>query len=270
MRPFPAAALLIAAAWAAAAQAQAARSQTVRIYAAGSLRGVVGDLAKGAARDLGLAVEGQFGGSGLMRGKIEAGDHPDLLLSADLASPRRLEAMGRTVVPVIAFARNRECIVSRKSLGLTPANLVDKLLAKDVKLRTGQPIADPSGDYGFAILDKIDAERPGAGRALKDKANAVMNATTAPTAPGQSAQAALFAAHRIDVAITYCSAGLDKELPDLVSFPAPAEFDPHPVYGAAVLSARPEVMRAALYLLSDKGQAIVENNGLIPLLAPAR
>ncbi len=248
----------------------AAQAQTVQIYAAGSLKGVVGDLGRAAATDLGLTIDGQFGGSGLMREKIEKGDKPDLLLSADMASPRKLQAMGRTVVPVIAFARNQECIVSRKALGVTPANLVANLLAKDVKLKTGQPIADPSGDYGFAVLDKIDAKHPGAGQTLKDKAKAVMDATAPPTAPGQSAQAALLAAHKIDVAITYCSAGLDKELPDLASFPTPPQFDPHPVYGVAVLSTKPEAMRAALYLLSDKGQAIVQKNGLIPLLAPTR
>ena len=259
-----AAALLLAAA------ATAARAETVEVFAAGSLRGVVGDLAKEAGAALGVEVKGQFGGSGAMRERIEKGEKPDLLLSADMVSPQKLEAQGRTTLPAVAFARNRECIVSRRSLGLTPANLVDKLLSKDVKLKTATPIADPSGDYGFAILDRIDAARPGAGKILKDKANSVMTATAPPGAPGQSAQAALFAAHKIDVAITYCSGGLDKELPDLTSFPTPPAFDPHPVYGMAVLSTKPEAQRLALYLLSDKGQAIIARNGLVPLIDPAR
>jgi molybdate transport system substrate-binding protein len=261
----PLAAFLFAAACAGAAQAQ-----TVEIFAAGSLRGVVGDLGKEAGAALGVEVKSQFGGSGSMRERIEKGEKPDLLMSADMASPQKLQAQGMTTLPAVAFARNRECIVSRKSLGLTPANLVDKLLSKDVKLKTGTPIADPSGDYGFAILDKIDAARPGAGKVLKDKANSLMTATATPSAPGQSAQAALFAAHKIDVTITYCSGGLDKELPELTSFPTPPAFDPHPVYGVAVLSTKPEAQRLALYLLSEKGQAIVARNGLLPLIDPAR
>jgi molybdate transport system substrate-binding protein len=260
----------LAAAFLLAAGAAGAHAETVEVFSAGSLRGVVGDLGKEAGPALGIEVKGQFGGSGSLRERIEKGEKPDLLLSADMGSPRKLEAQGRTTLPVIAFARNRECIVSRRSLGLTPANLVDKLLSGDVKLKTGTPIADPSGDYGFAILDRIDAARPGAGKVLKAKANSLMDATAPPSAPGQSAQAALFAAHKIDVAITYCSVGLDRELPDLTSFPTPAAFDPHPVYGVALLSARPEAQRLLLYLLSEKGQALIARNGLVPLIDPAR
>lgn len=261
--------LLCIAVFSALANAEAAPGQAVQVFAAGSLRDVVGDLAKEAGPVLGVEVNGQFGGSGAMRERIEKGENPDLLLSADMNSPRKLEALGRTVIPVVAFARNRECIVSRRSLGLTPENMVNKFLDKDVRLKTGTPIADPSGDYGFAILDKIDAVRPGAGKILKDKANSVMNATASPSTPGQSAMAALFAAHKIDIAITYCSVGLEKELPkELVSFPTPAAFDPHPVYGMAVLTAKPEALRLALYLLSDEGQAIIKKNGLVPLLDP--
>jgi ABC-type molybdate transport system substrate-binding protein len=205
-----------------------------------------------------------------MRERIEKGEKTDLLLSADMNSPRKLQSLGRAIIPVVAFARNRECIVSRESLGLTPENMVSTLLKRDVRLKTGTPIADPSGDYGFAILDKIEAIHPGAAKVLKNKANSVMRATAPPSTPGQSEIAALFAAHKIDVAITYCSVGLEKELPnELTSFPTPAAFDPHPVYGIAVLTTKPEALRLALYLLSEKGQAIIAKNGLLPLLDSA-
>ncbi len=90
-----------------------------------------------------------------------------------------------------------------------------------------------------------------------------------PAAPGQSNLAALFAAGKIDLTIVYCSAAVDKELPGLASFPVPAALDPHPVYGVAVLSAKPEAMRLALYLLSEKGQTIIAKNGLVPVLGDA-
>jgi len=45
-----------------------------------------------------------------------------------------------------------------------------------------------------------------------------------------------------------------------------APLDPHPVYGIAVLSDKPAALRLALFLLSEKGQALVEKNGLVPLL----
>src|SRR5580692_9305324 len=137
------------------------RADTVDVFSAGSLRGVVSDLAKEAGATLNIEVNASFGGSGTMRERIEKGEKADLLLSADLGSPEKLEAQGRTVVPTIAFARNRMCIVSRKAAGVTAANLIDRLLAPEVRLKTSTPIVDPSGDYAWSIFKRIEALRPG-------------------------------------------------------------------------------------------------------------
>src|ERR1700722_20999326 len=104
--------------------AVAAPAETVEIYAAGSLRGVVGELAKEAATTYQVEVNPTFGGSGSLRERIEKGETPDLFLSADVGSPRKLAEQGRTVVSAIPFARNRICIVSRRSAGVTAANLI--------------------------------------------------------------------------------------------------------------------------------------------------
>ena len=163
-----------------------ANAESVQVYAAGSLRGVVDELGKEAKTALGVDVKGQFGGSGSMRERIEKGEAADLLMSADMNSPLKLEGEGKTVVPVIAFARNRECIVTRKALGVTPGNLIARFTDKGVRVKTSQPIADPSGDYAFAIFDKMDAANPGSGAALKAKAQSLMDAKAAPE-PGLAA-----------------------------------------------------------------------------------
>jgi len=257
--------LLVASALSAAAGA--APGETVEIYSAGSLRAVVGDLAREAQSRWQVEVKSTFGGSGLLRERIEKGEKPDLLLSADLASPLKLEQQGRTVLPAIAFARNRMCIVSRRELKVTAGNLIERLLVKGVRIRTSTPVADPSGDYAWAIFDRIDGLRPGAGAKLKEKAQASMSLPMKPAAPNQSPMAELFNSHQIDVTITYCSGtpALLKDAPDLVSFEVPAALDPHPLDGMAVLSDRPAVLRLALWLLSEKGQAAVAQEGLVPL-----
>jgi ABC-type molybdate transport system substrate-binding protein len=244
------------------------RADPVEILAAGSLRGVVSDLAA-AGKAAGIEVRSDFGGSGLLRERIEKGEKADLFLSADVGSPRKLQQQGRTALPVVVFARNRMCVVSRRSAGVTQQNLVDRLLAKGVRVKTSMPIVDPSGDYAWAIFDRVEAARPGAGAKLKEKAQANMNVTATAAAPGQSAAAALFAADLVDVSITYCSAfaSLEKDVPDLVSIEVPPALDPHPMYGIAVLSDRPEVLRLALLLLSEEGQALIARNGLVPLSA---
>jgi ABC-type molybdate transport system substrate-binding protein len=254
-----------------AAASAAAAPQAVQIFAAGSLRGVVTDLAAEAGAALGIEVQASFGGSGTMRERIEKGEPADLLMSADLGSPRKLESQGRTTVPVIAFARNRMCIVSRRSAGITAANLIDRMLSDAVRLKTSTPIADPSGDYAWSIFSKVEAIRPGAQAVLERKAQASMTLVAKPATATQSAAAALFASNAIDMSITYCSgsAALEKELPDLTSLAVPPELDPHPLYGVAVLSAKPQALRVALFLLSEKGQAIIAKEGLVPLTTPA-
>jgi molybdate transport system substrate-binding protein len=244
------------------------RAETVTIFSAGSLRGVVSELTTQLAATFGIEVQPSFGGSGSLRERIEKGEKPDLLLSADLGAPRKLESQGRTVVPTVAFARNRLCVVSRRTAGVTSSNFIDRMLEAKASVRTSTPIADPSGDYAWALFDRIDAQRPGAAATLKAKAQAVMNAVATPTSPSQSAAAALFAAKQIDMSITYCSgvAALEKEVPELASVEVPPDLDPHPIYGIAVLTTKPAAMRVALFLLSEKGQAIIARQGLVPLV----
>jgi ABC-type molybdate transport system substrate-binding protein len=244
-----------------------AAPDTVDIFSAGSLRAVWNEVAKEAAPAMGIEVKSNFGGSGLMRERIEKGEAPDLFTSADLGSPRKLESQGRTVVPVVAFARNRMCIVSRRAAAVTATNLIDRMLAKDVRLKTSAPVADPGGDYAWAIFDRIEALRPGSGAILKEKAQASMSLSAAPATPNQSPYAALFESRQVDMAITYCSgtANLEKEAADLTSLPVPPQLDPHPVYGLAVLSGKPAALRLALFLLSEKGQAIIARAGLVPI-----
>jgi molybdate transport system substrate-binding protein len=243
------------------------QKETVEIFSAGSLRGVVGELAKEAAANYNVEVKPSFGGSGSMRERIEKGESPDLFMSADVGSPRKLATEGRTVVPAIPFARNRMCIVSRRSAGVTAANLIDRMLAKGVRLKTSTPIADPAGDYAWAIFDRVEALRPGKGAVLKEKAQASMGLTATPSTPNQSPAAALFASKQIDMSITYCSASaaLEKEAPDLTSLVVPPQLDPHPLYGVAVLSNKPQAQKLALFLLSEQGQAIIASQGLVPL-----
>jgi molybdate transport system substrate-binding protein len=263
--------LLAALALFAGAAGTNATAETVEVYAAGSLRTTVEALARHVAATADIDVKPTFGGSGTLRQRIEAGESPDLFLSADMAAPRKLADAARTLVPVVPFARNRMCLVARRSTGLTPENLTDIMLAKDLRLKTSMPVADPGGDYAMAIFDRIDGVRRGAGQILRDKAQAQM--TTMPAAlAGHSAGAALFLGNQIDLMVTYCSGAtaLASEVPELATVAFPPELTPEPIYGMAVLSMKPGALRLALFLLSEKGQAIVAEAGLLPIIEAAR
>jgi ABC-type molybdate transport system substrate-binding protein len=257
-----AAALVGLAAFMPAAMGQSS-GDVVKVYAAGSLKAFVSALAKEPAL-AGLAIEPTFASAGLLRARIEAGERPDLFLSADMAGPDRLAAEGRARLPPIAFARNRMCVYAKKTLGLTPDNLIDRLLAKDVKIRASTPVADPSGDYAVAIFERIDRLRPGAGKVLGDKAQSLRDALK-----GQKeSPASLFQSGKIDAMIAYCSAAarLTQAMPGLEALPVPPLLEPHPLFGLVILADRPEVLRLALFLLSERGQGLLKQVGLIPLL----
>ena len=55
-------------------------------------------------------------------------------------------------------------------------------------------------------------------------------------------------------------------MPELHSIVVPPQLDPHPVDGMALLSMKPEAVRVALFLFSEKGQAIIASAGLVPLM----
>ncbi len=252
--------------------ASSAGAETISLYAAGSLRPAVEALTREAGLADDIELKPTFGPAGALRQRIEAGEGADLFLSADMDAPRKLADEGRAILPAIAFAGNRMCLAARRSAGVTKDNFVDRLLAEDLRLVTSAPMVDPGGDYAVATFDRVDAMRPGAGALLRAKAQHLMGSPSAPPIPGKSAAASLFLNNLTDMAILYCSGApaLEREAPDVASLAFPPELEVHPVSGMAVLSAKPGALRLALFLLSEKGQAIIQRAGLLPLREIAR
>jgi molybdate transport system substrate-binding protein len=239
------------------------------IYAAGSLSGVLPKLIAASGLPAADFAPPVFGPAGLLRQRLLLGEQADLFASADLAQARLVvSAKGGMVVP---FVQNRMCVVAPKSLGLTADNLLDRLLDPKVSLATSTPGADPGGDYAVAVFDKADAVHPGAKAILSAKALMLVGGPNdmAPLA-GHSLAASIFLGHHADALLNYCSsaAATLKEMPELVAIPVPEALEVHPVYGLAILSDRPDVERLALFMLSEKGQQILAEGGLVPL-APA-
>ena len=87
-----------------------------------------------------------FGPSGILRERIEKGEHADLFASADVRHPLALMKTG-LATRVVMFTRNRLCGIAMPKVGLTTANFIDRLLDPSVKLGTSTPKADPAGDY---------------------------------------------------------------------------------------------------------------------------
>ena len=237
------------------------KAETLRIYAAGSLSGAFTEMFKEFPTPLGADLEPVFGPAGMLRKKIEQGAVADILASADMAQPRMLARAGQSV---IMFTRNRMCALGHDKLGLTAANLLDRMLDPAVRLATSTPGNDPGGDYAWAIFARADIIHPGAQAKLQAKAlQLVGGLNTPPLVPGHGAVEGVFLADRADIMLGYCSGSAEvmKEVPGLVSMAMPPPLAVNPAYGMIVLSDHPLADRFALFVMSETGQAILQRHG---------
>jgi molybdate transport system substrate-binding protein len=245
-------------------------AEPLRIYAAGSLTAAFTDMVKAFGTSEGDIATPLFGPSGVLREKIEHGDHVDLFASADMDQPRAL-SRSRNGLPVVMFTRNRLCVLARADLGLTSDNLLDMLLKPSIRLATSTPGADPGGDYAWAVFARAEAIRPGAQAALQAKAlKLVGGSNTAPLVPGRGAVQGIFLSNGADAMLGYCSSseGVMQEVQGLVNVPLPPELTVGPAYGLVVLSEHRLAAQFALFVLSERGQTILRQHGFDPVGLP--
>jgi len=76
-------------------------------------------------------------------------------------------------------ARNRLCALGKTALGVTPENLLDKLLNPSMGLSTSTPGADPAGDYAWAVFARAETAHPGTQVILQQKAMQLVAVRTA-------------------------------------------------------------------------------------------
>ena len=112
--------------------------QPIRLYAAGSLKPAMTELAAAWTRGGGTPVAGEFGASGLLRDRIAGGAAADVFASANMEHPQSLAKAGK-LRPVVLFARNRLCALAVPKAGVTTANLLDRMLDPTVVLGTSTP-----------------------------------------------------------------------------------------------------------------------------------
>ena len=77
----------------------------LRLYAAGSLRGALTEIARVFTAASGIPVQLEFGASGLLRERLEQGEPGDVFASANMEHPEVLARSGKAG-PVVRFARN--------------------------------------------------------------------------------------------------------------------------------------------------------------------
>jgi molybdate transport system substrate-binding protein len=244
-----------------------ARADTLRVFAAGSLTDAFSELSRRFPAGPDSVAPPKFGPSGLLREKIDTGMQADILASADMDHARRL-ALGHPERTVINFTRNRLCVLARSKIGLTPVNMLDRLLDPSVRLATSTPGADPGGDYAWAMFARAEAVHPGARTTLEAKALKLIGGgdKTPLLVPGKGAVEGVFLADRADAMLGYCSSAgpVAHAVPGLTIVPLPPELTVDAAYGMVLLNARALTLRFAAFIMSETGQAVLRAHGFDP------
>jgi molybdate transport system substrate-binding protein len=244
-----------------------ARADDVMLYAAGSLRAALTDIAKAFAAETGLRVQGKFGPSGVLEKEIAGGAAADVFASANMDYPNMLNRAGKSG-PVIRFARNKLCALVKPGLKVDSDDLIDRMLDPSIKLGTSTPNSDPSGDYAFEVFRKIDAIRPGAGAKLEQKALKLTGSATSAAPPaGRSVYGWHIAEGRADIFLAYCTAAVEarQQNPEQQIVALPPMLAVGADYGLTVIKGSPpSAERFAQFILGPAGQKILTGHGFAP------
>jgi molybdate transport system substrate-binding protein len=249
--------------------AQAQSETEVRVFAAGSLRAALTEVAQAFERsEPGVHVRFTFGASGLLKDRIAGGERADVFASANMEHPQALASAGHAGA-VRRFTRNAMCALVAPSVDVTPETLVDRLLEPAIKLGTSTPKADPSGDYAWMVFERIEQQgRRGAFQQLADKALQLTGGPNSPPPPaGRNVYADLVAQGRADVFLTYCTNATvaRAEQPSLRTVALPPALNVSADYGVAPINGSgAHAKRFIDYLLSAPAQGILARSGFAP------
>ena len=235
--------------------------QTVRLYAAGSLRAVMTEVGAAYMQAMGHALSGEFGASGLLRERLDKGEAADVFASANMEHPQLLARSGKGG-EVRMFTRNYLCALVRQDLQVNSANLLDLLLDRNIKLGTSTPKADPSGDYAFELFAKAGAIRPGADVALRGRSQQLTGGPNSPQPPkDRNVYGMLVSEGRADIFLTYCTNALAaiRERPSLQMIQLPANLSVGAEYG--LIAFTPAGAAFADFVVSPAAQSIFLKHG---------
>lgn len=246
------------------AQPAVAVGDPVQVYAAGSLRDALTEIARDHEARTGQKVVLTFAASGLLWERIEQGAPAQVFASADTKHPQRLANQGQWQAPVI-FTRNTLCALAQSAVAVTPDTLLSTILQPQVRLGISTPKADPAGDYAWALFQKAEALQPGATARLETKALQLTGGANSAQAPaGRNTYAWVMEQNRADVFLTYCTNAVAAraEVPSLQVVAVPEALQVGAAYGLTVRAGAPAQAQAfAQAVLQPPAQAVLRRLG---------
>lgn len=252
--------------------ANAMADQSVTLYAAGSLKAALAEVAAEYNRTYSVQVSTKFSPSGLLRKSIEGGEQTDLFASANMKHPLKLSEQGWGG-PVALFARNKLCAIAQPELDVTSATLLDSLLNPSVRVGTSTPKADPSGDYAWELFAKADKLVSDSFKTLSAKALTLTGGPRSVKAPqGRNQYGWVMSEKKADIFLTYCTNAVlaQKDTPELKIVQVPEALSVGADYGLIVnKEASVSAWKLAMYIFSPQGQLVLNRYGFDTKATPA-
>ena len=136
-----------------------ARADTIQLYAAGSLKAALTDVAKAYRSQKRERWKKNSGRPACCKKEIAGGAKADIFASANMEHPQALNDDG-TAGRSTLFARNKLCALVKPGSKSRPKVCSRSMLDDKVKLATSTPRADPSGDYALKDSPKPKLSSP--------------------------------------------------------------------------------------------------------------
>jgi molybdenum ABC transporter molybdate-binding protein len=244
-----------------------AHADTVTLYAAGSLKAELSEVASAYEAASGHTVTTKFGPSGFLKDELARGAKADVFASANMIHPKALHEAGKSG-PVMRFARNTLCALVRPGLPVTTDDLLERMLDPNVKLATSTPKTDPSGDYAFEVFAKADKQKTGARGTLEKKALLLTGAKDSASPPaGRIVYGWHLSEGHADIFLTYRTNALaaQKQYPGQQLVKLPDALTVGADYGLTVIGGAPPAAAEFIeFVLSPNGQKILTDFGFAP------
>jgi molybdate transport system substrate-binding protein len=231
--------------------ATAAVAEALMVSAAASLREAIDGIATSFARETGIAVHRNFGGSGVLARQIEEGAPVDVLLSAGWPEVRRLQRRRLVAAPVVV-ARNRLVVIVPEGSPWTDRPVRDLFVSPEVtRIAIGDPDGVPFGHYARAALRRAGLWDGLAGRLVF---------------AADVRQALTYAEHgAVDAAIVYATdARLLVRAAEVGEVPGAASLRIEALAVRIAASRDPAADRFLAYLTTEPAARVFADHGFLP------
>lgn len=233
------------------------------IFSAGSFRHVMDELIPLFQRQSLMDINAVLAPAGLLRQRIERGEHCDIFISANLQNIIQLSA-SQCIYNQQILAFNRLILTTRDEPQYQDRDTLDILFDPDLRLATSTPVADPGGDYTWQLFDLLEKRYPQQGERLKRRALQLVGGENSVVPKGEIASAYLLKQNYADMMVGYANYRSHLQHQGLRFHSLPPEFNIKAIYAAAQLNEHPITQQFFQFLTSAEAARIMYKQGFLP------